>query len=107
MPQIHLKQPGQAVADFSVTGAVVTVAGVSIDTAARESDEATTIEIRTNDGVAHEGGVGAFLAQIDIPARRYTETEGDVDPQTGEPSIVMTPVAFDPNRIAITLWPTN
>lgn len=108
MPQIYLKQPGQPVPDFSVSGSVVTVAGVSIDTADRETDAATTIEIRrSNDGTAHEGGDGALLAQIDIPARRYIETVGDVDPKTGEPSIIMTPVEFDPNRVTITLWPAN
>lgn len=104
--QVNLKQPGQNTANFAISGSVITVEGVSINTADRETDDATTIEIRTNDGSAHEGGAGAFLAQIEIPARRYTETEGEEDPETGEPTIVLTPVAFDPNRVSLTLWPT-
>lgn len=106
MPQINLKQPGQAVAEFSVTGAVVTVAGVAIDCAARETDKVQTIEIRALDGVPHEGGSGAFLAQVEIPARRYIEEVGPLDAD-GHPTTVITPVAFDPNRIVITLWPAN
>jgi len=107
MPQIILKQPGQPVADFSVAAGVVTVAGVAIDCASREADETQTVEIRIKDGNAHEGGMGAFLAKIEIPAREYAETKGEPDPQTGEPTVVRTPVAFDPNRIAITLWPAS
>jgi hypothetical protein len=104
--QVNMKQPGLNVADFSIADAVITVAGVVVNTAEREGEEAKTIEIRTQDGSAHEGGTGAFLAQIEIPARRYVETEGEEDPETGEPRIVLTPVAFDPNRVALTLWPT-
>lgn len=104
--QVNLKQPGQPVADFSIAGAVITVAGVAVNTAEREADDTKTIEIRAKDGSAHEGGTGAFLAQIEIPARRYTETEGEEDPDTGEPTIVLTPVEFDPNRVSLTLWPT-
>lgn len=106
MPQINLKQPGQPVAEFSVTGSVVTVAGVEIDCAGRETDEAQIIEIRIQDGIAHEGGAGAFLAQIEVPARRYIEEVGPLDAD-GKPTTVITPVAFDPNRIAIMLWPAH
>jgi hypothetical protein len=107
MPQINLKQPGQPVADFSVSGSSVTVAGITIDCEARQLDSAVTVEIRTNktdpsEG-AIEGGNGAYLAQIEIPARRYTDVEGkDKD---GEPEITQAPVPLDPNAISITLWP--
>ena len=105
MPQIILKQPGQPVADFSVNGAVVTVAGVAIDCAAREQDTAQTLEIRAQGGEAHEGGDGAYLAQIEIPARRYEEAAGEIDPETGEAESINVAVALDPARIVITLWP--
>lgn len=100
MPQIVLKQPGQNSADFSINGAVITVAGVAVNCEAREEDAKQTIEIRQHDGVAKEGGKGAFLAQIEIPARRYVDDESP-------PGVVRSPVPFDPNRIVLTLWPTN
>ncbi|MDO8031917.1 hypothetical protein O3297_00685 [Janthinobacterium sp. SUN128] len=71
MPQIVLKQPGQPVAEFAFTGAIVTVAGVVIDCAARQLDTDVAIEIRNNRGDPGEGGNGAYLAQISIPARRF------------------------------------
>lgn len=104
MPQINLKQPGQPVADFSVSGGNVTVAGVTIDCEARQLDTAVTVEVRANKTGPSEGGNGAYLAQIDIPARRYTDVEGkDKD---GKPEITQEPVPLDPNAIVVTLWPT-
>ena len=102
--QIILKQDGQPVADFSVSGANVTVAGVAIDCAERQQDIAVTVEVRQSIGGPSEGGNGAYLAQIEIPARRYTDVEGkDKD---GKPEITQAPVPLDPNAISITLWPT-
>ena len=106
MPQIILKQPGQLSADFSVNGAVITVAGVVVNCEAREEDVTQTIEIRQHEGVAQEGGEGAFLAQIEIPARRYVDEVGPLG-EDEQPTIVRSPVPFDPNRVALTLWPTN
>ena len=104
MPQINLKQPGQPVADFTVSGGNVTVAGVTIDCEARQLDTAVTVEVRANKTGPSEGGNGAYLAQIDLPARRYTDVEGkDKD---GKPEITQAPVPLDPNAISITLWPT-
>ena len=104
MPQINLKQPGQPVADFSVSGGNVTVAGVTIDCEARQLDTAVTVEVRANTTGPSVGGNGAYLAQIEIPARRYTDVEGkDKD---GKPEITQAPVPLDPNAISITLWPT-
>ena len=108
MPQINLKQPGQPVADFSVSGTIVTVSGVTINCAGRQTDIAVTVQVRTNHASpgegAMEGGSGAYLAQIEIPARRYTDIDGkDKD---GKPEITQSPVPLDPNAISITLWPT-
>ena len=103
MPQINLKQPGQPVADFAFSGSLVTVAGVAVDCAARQTDTAVTVEIRANKSGPGEGGNGAYLAQIDIPARRYAEVAGaDAD---GQPAMLQEPVALDPNAVSITLWP--
>lgn len=103
MPQIILKQPGQPVADFSAYGSHVTVAGVVIDCAARQLDSAVCVEIRANATGAAEGGSGAYLAQIDIPARRYTD-EPSVN-EAGEPAAEPQPRPLDPNAVAVTLWP--
>ena len=99
MAQILLKQPGQPVTDFSVTGTVITIAGIVVDCATRQTDGTVNVEIRHNASAAGEGGNGAYLAQIAIPARRYVMVEGD-----GEEQPVAVPL--DPNAIEITLWPT-
>lgn len=104
MPQIILKQPGQPVSDFSVSGGVVTVAGVTIDCAQRQADSSVCVEIRSNHGQPSEGGDGAYLAQIDIPARGYTDVESTGE--DGKPQVDREPVALDPNAVTITLWPT-
>lgn len=105
MPIIVLKQPGQPVADFSVSGPVVTVAGVTVDCAARQRDVAELIEIRGNSTGPSEGGNGAYLAQISIPARRYTTvTVAGID---GEPdTTAQVPEQLDPDAVLVTLWPT-
>lgn len=104
MPQIHLKQPGQAVADFAVNGAIVTVAGVEVDCAARQLDTSVAIEVRANSGIASEGGNGAYLAQILIPARRYQDVSS-VDAE-GKDVVLREAIALDPNAVSVTLWPT-
>ena len=105
MSQIILKQPGQPVADFAVAGAVVTVAGIVVDCAERQGDTAVSVEVRNNKSGPSEGGAGAYLAQIDIPARRYIDVAG-ADDNDGKPTVIKEPVALDPNAVAITLWPT-
>jgi len=103
MPQINLKATGQPIADFSVNGSFVKVAGVSIDCAERQQDVDTVIEIRENADGPSEGGDGAYLAQILIPARRYIEDV--IDDAQDEGAVLRTPVPLDPNAVEITLWP--
>ena len=99
MAQILLKQPGQSVADFSVAGTVITIAGIVVDCASRQNDGTVNVEIRRNANGAGEGGNGAYLAQIAIPARRYAMVEiGEKERHVAIP--------LDPNAIEITLWPT-
>ncbi|WP_269497175.1 hypothetical protein [Castellaniella sp. S9] len=104
--QIRLMEPGQPVSDFAIAGTLVTVGDVSIDCAAREGDTAVLIEIRNNNGLITEGGAGAYVAQIEIPARRYETVI--VEPEGGEqgPSEAQEPVALDPDAVTVTLWPT-
>lgn len=102
MAQITLKQPGQPVADFAVSGTVITVAGVTVDAAERQLDTSVLVEIRTADGGAIEGGDGPYLAQIMVPARRYDEVPGE----TEEDPVEIVPAPLDHNAIEIVLWPT-
>ncbi|QFT84486.1 hypothetical protein FIU88_05765 [Halomonas sp. THAF12] len=91
--------------DFSVSAALVTVAGVAIDAAARQTDQQEIIDIRLVDGVAQEGGSGYQLASVRIPPRRYVETEPD--PAEGEEATgSREPAALDPHHVAVTIWPT-
>ncbi|PIQ51452.1 MAG: hypothetical protein COW02_14570 [Comamonadaceae bacterium CG12_big_fil_rev_8_21_14_0_65_59_15] len=104
MPQIILKQPGQPVADFSFSGAIVTVAGVAVDCAERQLDSSVIVEIRLGSGGAQEGGAGAYLAHITIPPKRYTTVAGP-DDANGNPTSVQEFIALDPNAVQVTLWP--
>lgn len=103
--QIKLMTPALPVSDFSINGATVIVGGVTIDAFARQQDTATSIEIRNNGGTIAEGGSGAYVAQIDIPARRYTSVQvpaqGSAPPATTQQAL-----ALDPSAVVVTLWPT-
>lgn len=95
--------------DFAVSGSVVSVAGVEIDTAARQADSQRVIDVRLVGGVAQEGGDGYQLASVRIPPRRYVETEPDTqgDPAEGEEVTgSREPVALDPRHVVVTIWPT-
>lgn len=105
MPQIILQHPGQPVASFSVSGATVIVAGVTVDCAARQANASVVIEIRTGATGAQEGGSGAYLAHVAIPPKRYNTVAGPNDAQ-GHATTVQELIALDPNTVQITLWPT-
>jgi len=105
MPQITLKQPGQPVANFSISDAVIAVAGVSIDCAARQSDSTVNISICGTITNATEGGNGAYLAQIDIPPKCYVNVPG-LDDAQGNPTSIQEALPLDPNAVQVTLWPT-
>lgn len=107
MPQIKLKQPQQPVAEFSVSGSTVIVAGVEIDCAARQGDSTALIEVRRNSGVAEEGGSGAYLAHIEIPPKTYREEDDGATTDGEEAGTVKTAEPLDPDAVVITLWPTT
>jgi len=108
--QVQLIHPGQPVADFGISGTSVTVAGHTIDCAARQQDVAIIIEIRNYNGAVIEGDQGAYLAQIQIPARRYAEPESesfdDDESGTMQDATAPVPEPLDTNAVVITLWPT-
>ena len=103
MAQIVLK--GSTVADFSVSGAIVTVAGRQVDCIERQSDVEEIIEIRGSVKGPVEGGKGAYLAVIRIPARRYHAEAGPDDTQ-GNSTVIQVAEPLDAHSIEITLWPT-
>lgn len=107
MARIELKQPGQPVADFAVNGAQITIAGVLVDCAALQQDTTEIVEVRQSAAGAHISGDGAYLAQIEIPARTYATTSA---PQEGDPEaqsqVITQPHPLDANAILVTLWPT-
>ncbi|MGL4350951.1 MAG: hypothetical protein ACRCT2_10375 [Plesiomonas shigelloides] len=106
MAQIKIKHAGQSVADFAVSGAIVTVAGVVINCAERQQDEAVTIEIRTHLGMAVEGGDnGSYLAHIHIPARIYTTIFDPLGGMDGQGGNRREPQTLDCSAIAVVLWP--
>lgn len=104
MPQINLMQPGQPVANFSVDGTLVVVAGVSVDAAAVQADASVIVDIRHNGETAQIGGDGAYLAHIEVPPAEYSEAL--VDEESGEVIVPAERLPLDPNTIKITLWPT-
>ncbi|MFY9328505.1 MAG: hypothetical protein WAO76_10865 [Georgfuchsia sp.] len=107
MARITLQSPGLPVANFAVAGALITVAGVSVDCAALQADTPQTVEIRHNADGPGIGGEGAYLAHIHIPAKAYTETESSTEvDDNGNPVIVRAALPLDVNAIAVTLWPT-
>jgi hypothetical protein len=108
MPQIILKQAGQPVSDFSFFDNTVTVAGAIFDCAARQQDAEVLIEVRTGNAGAIEGGNGAYLAQIAIPARRYIAVQSTAPAANGamgQSSTSQEALPLDPNAVQVTLWP--
>ena len=107
MARIELKQPGQTVADFAVDGAKITIAGVLVDCEALQQDTTEIVEVRQSSAGVHIGGDGAYLAQIEIPARTYANapaasSEGEGDDQAQPESLAQ---PLDANAILVTLWP--
>ena len=106
MPMINLIQPGARIAPFAVTDADLTIGDVTIDYAAEQQDAAVEIVVRHDAGrFVRDGDNGAIVAIVRIPARRYTEQPGDIDPMTGEPTVVRAAEPLDTNAVSVELWP--
>ncbi len=63
----------------------------------RERDERVLIDVCADINGELTMGTAAgyrYVSQIEIPAREYTETPGDPDPE-GNPTVIRTPVPFD------------
>lgn len=97
--------------DFAISAAVVTVAGVAIDCAARQGDSQQVIDIRrqegvAQEGVAQEGGSGYQLASVRIPPRHYVEVESESSRDgSDEPGTEREAQPLDPRQVEVTIWP--
>ena len=105
--QITMQSIGQPTADFSVSGATVTISGTAIDCAANQADTQTVLHIvKTSTGAIainpKKGGYG--LAIITIPAKVYLDKPALDD--AGEPTTTRELQPLDPNTIAVEIWPT-
>lgn len=100
MAQIKLINPGQPVADFSIAGNQITVAGLLVDAEQEQGDATVVVEVRDNGTSPQIGGSGAFLAHIEIPPMQFVE---HYDEETEESERERLPL--DPNTVVVTLWP--
>lgn len=107
MAHLTLQNPSQPVADFSVSGASITIGGAVIDCAALQSDSQEIINIaRDKSGVVqlNPKNGGTCLAIVRIPARLYADQTGPND-EHGNSTVVSVPQPLDPNAISVELWP--
>ncbi len=96
MARVRLLNQTQPVADFSVSGALITVRGLTVDCAPYYAANTRRVDVRSDDtGNAVIGGTGPFLAIIEIPGQRFSE---------GENGPVLAPL--DPAAITVVLWPS-
>ncbi|MDE6907731.1 MAG: hypothetical protein K2P21_06165 [Lachnospiraceae bacterium] len=105
------KTPGKPHIEFAVfEGKKITFGDdeLTINLAAKERDDAVTLDICFDNGSGIVIGVGGtarrYAAQIDIPARRYDIIEDGEDEITGEMQQIRVPIPFDISLCTLTLW---
>lgn len=99
------KEPGTKV-EYSASGNRISFRGgeLSLDLSRFERDFPVHIDICENAyGMLTMGISRKYVAQIDIPAREYTEVQDGVD-EEGNPKMVMQPVPFSMDNVTLTLW---
>jgi hypothetical protein len=92
------KEPGTKI-EYSAAGNMVSFRGgeLSLDLSRFERDFPVHIDICENAfGMLTMGISRKYVAQIDIPARKYTEVQDGV--------MVMQPVPFSMDNVTLTLW---
>ncbi|QIB26114.1 hypothetical protein [Caloranaerobacter azorensis] len=91
--------------NYSVDGTKLTLNDeMTLDLGKYERDFPVHIDICTNKfGFLSFGLSEKYVAQIDIPAREYQEVQNGTD-EEGNPKIEMVPVAFDMDKVKLTLW---
>lgn len=108
------KAPGKPHIEYELSGGKKITFGddeLTINLAARERDEAVTLDICFDADGGIVIGVGGtaqkYAAQIEIPARRYDIIEDGTDETTGEVREVPMPIPFDMSLCTLTLWETE
>jgi hypothetical protein len=88
--------PG-ATPDYTLTGGVLTIAGHAIDIEAEAGDGPVSVDISLSAGAVHRGLGERYLANVLLPARRYTEA------LDGE-EMVSSPLPVDTDEIELRLY---
>lgn len=99
------KEPGTKV-EYSASGNRISFRGgeLSLDLSRFERDFPVHIDICENAyGMLTMGISRKYVAQIDIPAREYTEVQDGVD-EEGNPKTAMQPMPFSMDNVTLTLW---
>ena len=91
---------------YTVSGNVISFRDgeLSLDLSRFERDFPVHIDICENAyGMLTMGISRKYVAQIDIPAREYTEVQDGVD-EEGNPKTAMQPMPFSMDKVTLTLW---
>lgn len=99
------KEPGTKI-EYSAAGNMISFRDgeLSLDLSRFERDFPVHIDICENAFRMLTMGISRkYVAQIDIPARKYTEVQDGVD-EEGNPKMVMQPVPFSMDNVTLTLW---
>jgi hypothetical protein len=110
----------EAFGDYSLEGAVLTIAGISVNLEEEQEEQEVIITFAACDGKVHRGMMPCctYVADIIIPPRRYeaVEVEGpgsgsagsgkanseEKEPETHTESV---PVPLDLDSVTLRLWP--
>ena len=88
--------------EYEVTGKKICFDDdLTINLAKREEDDPVHIDVcydADGDLVIGAAAGRAYVAEIDIPARSYTEEEGEGD------ELTLVPVPLDMDKVTLTLW---
>lgn len=100
---VHLNDGPKA--EFSLSGTVLTVHGVSVDLAQRQRDTRTVVDISLGADLktAAEGVGSWYVATIVIPPREYELVEVGLD-ENGQPIEEPRPLPIDLSKVELRLW---
>ena len=83
------------------------VGGYQIDVAARQQDQAATIDLSLDEeGQVVEGnGARWYVANVTLPPATYQEVDtGETDPETGSPIMAMEKNPVNLDQVVVNLW---
>ena len=105
--RVRILEIGKPVASYSFDeeSGELTIAGLKINLPEAEQDTENIITLSLGDDgpvIGPEGRHG-FIADIDIPPRRYTTEE--YEDENGDTATREVAVPFDPDRVLLRLWP--